>query len=179
MDKKDQIFSKIYEILKSKEKSIRNKNAVEQLISKIGLGELYNIFFGVKDKIEFERQKLTLNEVLELLIAVDDRLSGLEEGKHDNKITILLEEIVAKGDVTGFDGNTSNDQVKEIFENNPMDITVRKVASEGSVTGMKLNVDDRAELKQPLNIQGDFGSAQFNPGDGRKIIFGGNAEDDQ
>jgi hypothetical protein len=178
MDKKEQILSKIEETLKSKEKSIRNKNAVEQLISKIGLSELYNIFFGIKDKIDFERQKLTLDEVLELLIAVDERLSGLEQD-HSNKITILLEEIIAKGDVTGFEANTSNGQVKEIFKNNPMDITVRKVASEGNVTGMKLNVDNRAELKQPLNVQGDFGSVQLNPGDGRKIIFGGNAEDSQ
>ncbi len=93
---KQEIISKIEDALKLKEVSIRNKNAIEQLISKIGLGELYNIFLGVKDKIDFERQKLTLDEVLELLVAIDQRLSGLEENKYSNKITILLDEVISK-----------------------------------------------------------------------------------
>ncbi len=57
---------------------------------------------------------------------------------------------------------------------------MHKIISGGKVTGMKLNVDDSAELKKPLKIKSDAGSIQFNPdGEGRKIIFGGKTKDDQ
>ena len=47
MDKKQEIISKVNELLKQKEKTIRNKNAIEQLIWIFKLNGLYNIFFSI------------------------------------------------------------------------------------------------------------------------------------
>lgn len=174
MSKKQEIIIKIESLLKEKEVSIRNKNAIEQFVDFIGLGKLnnlYNITCGVEDKLEFERHTLTLNELLNLIEEFDKRLNSIESKDKNNKINIILEDIFANGNVTGFEGKTSDPIVKELFSKNPMDIKLKNISAGGDVAGMKLSVDDEAELKQPLNIQNDDGEVNFNPAIG-KVIFG-------
>ncbi|MCX6807752.1 MAG: hypothetical protein NTZ80_03075 [Patescibacteria group bacterium] len=130
-------------------------------ISKESLKEKLANFLGVQN------EKVKANEIIDFLIK--NNYARAEQG---NKISILLENINARGNVTGFEGSTSSLAVRDIFQNKPMDIEMKNITAEGDVTGMKLNVDQPVELKQPLNIQGDFGSVSFNPNKNCKIIFG-------
>ncbi|OGI73003.1 hypothetical protein A3D42_03015 [Candidatus Nomurabacteria bacterium RIFCSPHIGHO2_02_FULL_41_18] len=171
MKTKEDIEKQIEIELKKREKSIRNKNAIEKLLGLApGLDALYGVLVGSKEAIEIERQKLSLEKVLELVIAIDNKLNGEDISNVEPGLKILISNVVAEGDITGLDGRTSDDSVQKIFEK-PVDIAIKDSRSGGSITGLKLNVDKEMEIKDKTKVETDLGTVSFNPALG-KITLG-------
>ncbi|MDD5696737.1 MAG: hypothetical protein PHO90_02055 [Candidatus Pacebacteria bacterium] len=129
---------------------------------------------GVNDTIELERQKLTLDKLLDIIIVIDDKLSGKDIKNIDNGLKILIENVVSGGDVTGLDGKTSNKNMKKIFEN-PLNVEIKNIYAKGSVTGVKLDIDEEIQVKSQVKIITKSGGTEtrvkMNPEFG-KIILG-------
>jgi hypothetical protein len=69
--------------LKLRNKSIRNQNAIDSFLKVFapGAGILKDILTGSKKAVEHERQILTIDIILDLVIKIDDKLSQPTEGK--------------------------------------------------------------------------------------------------
>lgn len=174
MNNTDEIKACIENELGKREIPIRNKNAIDALLKALNplnaLSSLKQVLTGAEECLGLERQKLTLEKILELIIGIDAKLNGDSATKIDPSLKILVENIVASGDVVGLEGKTSNDAVKKIFEHS-LDVTVKNVRSQGNVTGVKLDVDQEMEVKQQVNIDTDIAHVALNPSLG-KIILG-------
>ncbi len=157
------VEKKIEAELKKREKSVRNKNAIEKLLGLFpALDALYGVLVGSQDAIELERQRLTLEQLLNLVIAIDDKLSGKDTDSLEPGLRVLIEGVVAAGDITGIEGDTSNEAVRQIFEK-PMSVTIKNAAAKGSITGVKLEVSKELPIKKAVQIDTDFGQIIFNP----------------
>ncbi|HLD31252.1 MAG TPA: hypothetical protein VJB41_03635 [Patescibacteria group bacterium] len=160
---KDEVKNKIEAELKKREKSVCNKNAIEKFLGLFSpLDALWGVLVGSKDALELEKQKLTLEKVLDLLIGIDDKLSGKDISNVESGLKILIENAVSGGDITGLEGNTSDENIKKIFEK-PLDIEIRNVNAIGNITGVKLNVDGEMPVKGQTRIKMDFGILEINP----------------
>jgi len=169
---KDDIEKQIETELKKREKSIRNKNAIEKFLGLFpNLNALYGVLTGSADAIEIERQKLTLDKVLDLVVAVDDKLSGKDISNIDAGLRILIDNVEAEGNITGLEGDTSNNDVQEIFKK-PIDISIKNSRAGGNITGIKLNVDKEMPVEKRVNVETDLGTVEFNPQPGADITFG-------
>ncbi len=73
----DDIRKKIELELKKREKHVVNRNAIDALCSCFPpIKALREVFSGRGDAIDEERQRITLDAILQLLIKVDDAISG-------------------------------------------------------------------------------------------------------
>ena len=168
---KDEVKNKIEAELKKREKSVRNKNAIDKFLGLFSpLDALWGVLVGSKDALELEKQKLTLEKVLDLVVGIDDRLSGKDISSVDSGLKILIENAVSGGDITGLEGNTSDENMKKIFEKS-LDVEIRNVNALGNITGVKLNVDGEMPVQGQTKIKTDFGTVEINPQFG-EITFG-------
>ncbi len=136
---RDEVKNKIEAKLKEREESVRNKNAIEKFLGLFPtLDALWGVLVGSKDALELEKQKLTLETVLDLVVAIDDKLSGKDISNIDATLRILVEDAIAVGDIVGLEGNTSDENMKKIFEK-PLDVEIKNVSAGGNITGVKLN----------------------------------------
>lgn len=168
---KDDVKKQIEAELKNREKSIRNKNAIDKFLGLfLTLDALWGVLVGSKDALELEKQKLTLDKVLDLVIGIDDKLSGEDISSVDVGLKILIENAVSEGNITGLEGNTSDENMKKIFEK-PLDVEIKNVTAKGNITGVKLNVDGEMPVKGQAKVKTDFGTIEMNPQFG-EITFG-------
>jgi len=168
---KDEVKNKIEAELKKREKSIRNKNAIDKFLGLFSpLDALWGVLVGSKDALELEKQKLTLEKVLDLVVGIDDKLSGKDISSVDSGLKILIENAISGGDITGLEGNTSDENMKKIFEK-PLDVEIKNVKALGNITGVKLNVDGEMPVQGQTKIKTDFGTVEINPQFG-EITFG-------
>ena len=159
----DEIKNQIETKLKKREKSIRNKNAIDKFLGLFSpLDTLWGVLVGSKDALELEKQKLTLEQLLDLVVGIDDKLSGKEINNVDSGLKILIENAVSRGDITGLEGNTSDENMKKIFEK-PLDVEIKNVTAQGNITGIKLNVDGEMPVKGQTKIKTDLGTIEINP----------------
>ena len=168
---KDEVKNKIEAELKKREKSIRNKNAIDKFLGLFSpLDALWGVLVGSKDALELEKKKLTLEKVLDLVVGIDDKLSGKDISSVDSGLKILIENAISGGDITGLEGNTSDENMKKIFEK-PLDVEIKNVKALGNITGVKLNVDGEMPVQGQTKIKTDFGTVEINPQFG-EITFG-------
>jgi hypothetical protein len=157
------IVEKIELELKKRERRIRDKNAIEMLLTLFpGLGALHGVFIGASDAIEIERQRLTIDQIMDLLLAIDDKLNGEQSDESDPGMRVLINKVFAEGDITGIDGNTSDEEVRKIFER-PLTVEIKDSYAKGNVTGVKLSVDREMPVKGIKTIKTDFGMIEIDP----------------
>ena len=119
---KDDVKNQIEIELKRREKSVRNKNAIDKFLGLFPtLDALWGVLVGSRDALELEKQKLTLDKVLDLVVAFDDKLSGKDINNVDAGLKILIEDAISGGNITGLEGGTSDENMKKIFEK-PLDV---------------------------------------------------------
>ena len=167
---KEEIKEKIEIELKKHEKLVRNKNAIRAFLGLLPpLDALEKVLVGVQDTIEVKRQTLTLNMILDLIMGIDEKLSG-KEPSVDLGLKILIENAMSAGSITGLEGNTSDENMKKIFEK-PLDIEIKNAQAQGDITGVKLNVDGEMPVRGKTKIKTDVGTIEINPQFG-EITFG-------
>ena len=84
---------------------------------------------------------------------------------------IEVEDVVAQKKVTGLEA-TSKSMKESGLLNNPLYISVKNSRSlEESVTGMKLDVNEPAEVKEQLHVESDAEIVHIDPKNG-KVMFG-------
>lgn len=173
---KSEIQKLIDEKLKKKNIKIRNKNAVEALFALFGpASALWKILSGSQDALDLEKNKITQETILEILLAIDEKL---ETGKtNQDSFDILLEGIIAYGDVTGLKATTSNPLLAKLFSKKDINVKLKNICTSGNVVGVDLSVDKELELKKKLHIESGTGSVKFDPSPGRRIIFGKKPEE--
>jgi len=168
---KEEITQLIERELQSREKSIRNRNAIDVLLRLFPkVHALKEVLMGSKEALNLERQKLTIETILDLLVGIDEKLNGKDISKLDEGLKIFIEQVVSDGDITGLEGNTSSEAVHEIFEK-PVDIVIRDVSARGNITGIKLGVDEEIQVKDHVKIETDAGKVEIDPRVG-KVTFG-------
>ncbi|MFH1375120.1 MAG: hypothetical protein ABIH35_00415 [Patescibacteria group bacterium] len=161
------IKQKIEELLSKKEKSIRNKNALTSFLKLIPpVDALWQVLVGSKEVIDVQRQKLTIEEILGFVIAIDQKLEGEKVASSNPKISILLENIKADENVVGLKGNTSSPEMKKMFEN-PVDIELKNIQAK-NVVGAKFNVDAEMPIKRGLSVRSPFARVGLGP----KVVLG-------
>ena len=160
--------------LAEKSIKIRNRNAIEAFLKLFPpLSSLWQVLIGSKQALETERGEITQELILDMVVAMDKKLSQLEYSAKDQKgLEVLIEGVQAYGDVTGIDANTSNPILREIFSSMNTRVAIKNVQSGGNVTALKLNVDAALPLKKKLEVSGDSCSVKFTPTRGGEIIFG-------
>lgn len=166
--------------LAKRQKSIHNKNAIDKflgLLSRVdptgisaALNALWGVLTGSRQEIELEKQKLTLEKILDLIVAIDDKLIGKDSSNTDIGLKILIENAISGGNITGLEGNTSDENIRKIFDK-PLDIQIKNATANGNITGVKLNVDGEMQAKQQIRVETDFGIVETNPQLG-EITFG-------
>jgi len=168
---KDDVKNQIEIELKRREKSVRNKNAIDKFLGLFPtLDALWGVLVGSRDALELEKQKLTLDKVLDLVVAFDDKLSGKDINNVDAGLKILIEDAISGGNITGLEGGTSDENMKKIFEK-PLDVEIKNVNAKGNITGVKLDVDGEMPVKGQTRIKTDLGTIEMNPQLG-EITFG-------
>ena len=168
---RDEVKSKIEDRLKEREKSVRNKNAIEKFLGLFPtLNALWGVLIGSKDALELEKQKLTLETVLDLIVAIDDKLSGKDISNIGATLRILVEDAISVGDIIGLEGNTSDENMKKIFEN-PLSVEIKNVSAKGNIVGVKLNIDAEMPVRGQTKIKTDIGTVEINPQFG-EVVFG-------
>lgn len=162
MDEPD-VRQRIEAELKKRDKSIRNKNAIEKFLGLFpGANALYGVLVGSQDAIELERQRLTLNQLLDLVTAIDDKLRGKNIDYLEAGLQVLIKNVTADGDIAGIEGDTSHAAMKEIFEK-PVSVQITDSVAKSDITGIKLNVDKELPIKNQVQVNMDFGQVQLNP----------------
>jgi len=175
---KDEVKNQIEVELKKRGKSVRNKNAIAKFLGLFPiLDALYGVLVGSKDAVELEKQKLTLDKVLDLVIGIDDKLSGEDVNNMDAGLKILIENAVSEGNITGLEGYTSDENMKKVFEK-PLDVEIKDVNAKGNITGVKLNVNGEMPVKEKAKIKTDLGTVEMNPEFG-EITFGKDSPKDE
>ncbi len=170
MDKED-VKNLIEKRLEQSEKSIRNKNSIEALCSLFPPSNaLWKVLSGSKEAIETERGRITQETILDILIAIDNKL---ETGNTDSqKFEVLLDGIVSLGDVSGLKAKASNPIVSKLFSEKEIEIVLKNIHARGNVTGVDLTVDQELELKKKMQIRTPHSSVTFNAGPNCKVVFG-------
>ncbi len=132
MDKKD-AKSLIEKKLEQSEKSIRNKNSIEALFSLFPPSSaLWKVLFGSKEAIETKKSRITQETILDILIAIDNKL---ETGSTDSqKFKVLLDGVVSFGDVSGLKARTSNPIVSKLFSKEEIEIILKNMSSTSQAT---------------------------------------------
>jgi len=133
---------------------------------------IWQVLSGSKEKLDTEKGAITQEVLLDMVIAIDKKLSGciLDLGEQKT-FEIMLEGIQAVGDVTGLRAKTSDPNLRKIFTESEVRVILQGINAGGNVTGVDLTVDRELELKKRLEVETDFGSVKFNPDVG-KITFG-------
>lgn len=175
---KASVRSQIEDKLAERAHALRDRNAIDVffgILDKVPganlVAALRKVFTGAQDALEIERERLTVSQILDLVIAIDQKLSGMEPTVPlAPTISILIEHVVATGDITGIDGRTSDQATRKAFEH-PIDVRIRAARAGGNITGLKLDVDDELEVKQPVRVETAAGTVEINPKFG-KVIFG-------
>lgn len=133
---------------------------------------IWQILAGSKEKLDTEKGAITLEVLLNIVVAIDKKLSGsILDTREQGIFEIMLEGIRAVGDVAGLRAKTSNPELSKIFSGKEVKVILRDIYTRGNVTGVDLTVDRELELKKKLEVKTDFASVKFNPDVG-KIIFG-------
>jgi hypothetical protein len=175
---KEDVKNQLEIALKKSEKTIRDKNAIDKFLGLFpGLDALWGVLVGSKDAIELEKQKLTLEKLLDLVIAIDDKLSGKDISKIDTGLKIIIENAVSEGNITGLEGNTANENTRKIFEK-PIDVQIKNVLANGNITGVKLNVDGEMPVKGKTTVKTDSGIMEMDPQFGEIILGKGFSKDE-
>jgi len=146
---KTSIEKVIQQKLKAEEKTIRNTNAIKQFLKLFPrFDALYGVFNGSKEALELEKYKLTLDQLLDLIVAIDRKLEGLEFSNVDQTIRVILDNIDVDEEVIGIHAATSNESTRELFER-PVYVNIRDVKAK-RVTGIKLDVDREMKIEKDL-----------------------------
>ncbi len=133
---------------------------------------IWQILVGAKDKIDTAKGAITQEVILNMVLAIDKKLSSsILETREQEAFEIMLEGIRAMGDVAGLRARTSDPNLRKIFNGREVRVILRDITTRGNVTGVDLTVDHELELKKKLEVETDFGSVKFNPDVG-KITFG-------
>ena len=168
---KEDVKQQIEVELEKRGVEIRNANAIDCLFTLFPkLDALRDIFAGSKKAIEIEKQKLTQESILDLLVGIDKKISGDDVSGFDSGLKILIENVVSMGDITGLAGNTSGHSTREVFKN-PIAVIIKDAKAKGNITGIKLDVDQEMKVEKQVNINTNGGSVQLNPQFG-EITFG-------
>jgi len=172
MDRKH-LEDKMHKRLNERKINISNNNAFEALFTLLPPAHaLWKIFKGAGEKIQAERSAITQDMILDFLISIDNKLSGITlSNKQKHVFKVLLESIVASGDVTGIKGSTSSPIFRKLFADNEVSVILKNINAIGNVTGVDLSVGEEMELKHKFEVKSDNGSVTFNPNAG-KIVFG-------
>ncbi len=170
MDKED-VKSLIERKLEQSEKSIRNRNSIEALCSLFPPSNaLWKVFSGSEGAIETKRGRITQETILDILIAIDNKL---ETGSTDSqKFKVLLDGVLSFGDVSGLKAKASNPIAAKLFSEKEMEIILKNIHARGNVTGVDLTVDQELELKKKMQIKTPHSSVTFNTGPNCKVVFG-------
>lgn len=168
---KEEIRGLIEIKLKEKKKNIRNRNAIEALFQMFPpASALWKVLTGSQESIALEKVNITQDMILDMLLAIDNKL---ETGKFDpTSFKILLDGVIAYGDVTGLKAKTSNPLLAQLFSDKDINVILKNVHAQGSITGVNLSVDHEVELKKKLHIKTPWARVDFNAGPNCKIIFG-------
>jgi len=168
---KEEITQLIDRELQRSERSIRNRSAIDHLLKLFpGTYALKEVLTGSKKALDLERQKLTTEKILDLLVGIDAKLSGEDLSGMDEGLKILIERVVAEGDIIGLEGKTSDEAVRKIFEK-PVDVKIKDVSTKGKITGVKLGIDEEMEVKERVEIETDNVKVKIDP-KVAKITFG-------
>ena len=133
---------------------------------------IWQILSGTKEKLDTERGAITLEVLLDMVIAIDKKLSkGVLNPGEQKAFEIMLEGIRTQGNVTGLRARTSDPNLRDLFTERDVKVILQDISAEGNVTGVDLTVDRELELKKKLEIETDFASVKFNPDVG-EITFG-------
>lgn len=160
---KEEIEELISNQLKKREKSIRNRNAIGVFLRLFPiLNALKEVLTGAKKELEIERQKLTLEKIIDLIIAIDDKLSGKSIEKVDEGLKILIKNVVSDGNIVGLKGKTSNRNLRKVFEK-PLSVTIDNARAKRNVTGVDLGVDEEMPIKEKVKIKTNNGMVEINP----------------
>ena len=96
----DEIRGKIESELKKREKHIVNSNAIDALCSLFApFKALRQLFYGRGDAIDENRNRITLDKILQLLIKIDDAISinsGKTEGIDWDKVGHVLHNVTCE-----------------------------------------------------------------------------------
>ena len=133
---------------------------------------IWQILAGSKEKLDTEKGAITLEVLLDIVLAIDKKLNDSILGTREQEaFEIMLEGIRAIGDVTGMRARTSDSNLRKIFTEKEVKVILKDITSRGKVTGVDLTVDRELELKKRLEVETDFGSVKLNPDVG-EITFG-------
>lgn len=133
---------------------------------------IWQVLVGAKERLDTERGAITQEVLLNMVLAIDKKLSNRAlDTREQEAFKIMLEGIRAMGDVTGLRARTSDPNLRKIFSEKEVKITLKDVTAGGNVTGVDLTVDRELEVKKKLEVETDFTSVKFNPDVG-KITFG-------
>lgn len=168
---KEEIYKLIETKLKEKEKNIRNRNAIEALFQMFPpASALWKVLTGSQESIALEKANITQDTILDIILAIDDKL---ETGQSDPmSFKILLDGVIAYGDVTGLKAKTSNPLLAQLFSDKDINVILKNIHAQGNVIGVDLLVDQELELKKKLHIETPCTSVDFNVGPNCKITFG-------
>ena len=169
--KKEQICDLIEAKLNESGKKVRNRNAIEALCALFPpASALWKVLAGSQDALTLEKSRITQDTILDLLVAIEQKL---ETGRTDaSAFDVLLDGVVAYGDVSGLKASTSNPVVAQLFSEKDINVVLKNVHARGNVTGVDLQVDQELELKKRLHIETPFARVDFNAGPNCKITFG-------
>ena len=133
---------------------------------------IWQIVFGSKERIDTARGAITLDIILDMLLAIDKRLSNIDlDTTEQGTFNIMLRTVQAMGNVTGLRARTSDSALRQIFTEREVSIMLEDIIAEGDITGLDLTVDTELELKKKLQVKTDFATVRFNPEVG-EITFG-------
>ena len=133
---------------------------------------IWQVLTGSKEKLDTEKGAITQEVLLDIVLAIDKKLSGrLLDARERKAFEIVLEGVRAMNDVTGLRARTSDPNLQEIFADKEVRVILQDITARGNVTGVDLTVDHELELQKKLEIETDFGSVRFNPDVGT-ITFG-------
>ena len=170
MNKKE-ICDMIEAKLNDSDKKIRNLNAIDALCTLFPpASALWKVFTGSQEALTLVKTQITQDTILDLLVAIDQKL---ETGKTDASVfEVLLDGVVAYGDVSGLKASTSNPVVARLFSEKEINVVLKNVQARGNVTGVDLKVEQELELKKRMHIKTPFARIDFNAGPNCKITFG-------
>jgi len=168
---KKQVYELIEAKLEQSNKKVRNQNAIKALCKLFPpTSALWQVLAGSKDALDLEKSRITQDTILDLLLAIDQKL---ETGRTEkNTFSVLLDGVVAYGDISGLNASTSNPAVTQLFSEKEINVVLRNVQAQGNITGVDLQVDQELELKKPIHIETPSARVDCNAGPNFTIVFG-------
>ncbi len=163
----------IEEKLHERKSKIVARNTIDAFCKLFPLASvIWQVLAGSKEKLDTERGAITQEVLLDMVLAIDKKLSSRVLDTRGQEIfEIMLEGIRAMHNVTGLRAITSDPNLRKIFDEKEVRIILKDITARGNVIGVDLTVDRELRLEKKLEVETDFGSVKFNPEVG-EITFG-------